>query len=139
MRMAWRRLVLPVAMYALVVVLAVTLAVVATLCSLAATAMVAVAALAVLWVALFASTPRSYIVFAKRTAVTEDVRNTLRLLQLEFGECDHRFTVIKTGTSITILPLWPLSCISFGFAEGGSAREQYLAATIIKYQRYVAP
>jgi len=80
--------------------------------------------------------PLTYLVFAGRARVVEQLRDTLRLLQLGLTETDGRVTIGKTGTQIAIFGLGPATRITFVLAENGSARERYLLETILKYQRH---
>ena len=138
MKLAFKRLVVPLAACGFIVAL-VAASIVAAWQGLWAVSMVIIIVTAlVLAVSLFSTSPRSYVVFSKCAAVVERVRKTLLLLQLQFDQVDGRFTVAKTGTLIKILPLGPSSSVAFVFAEDGSPREKYLANAIIKYLRYVA-
>lgn len=137
MTLAFKRLILPLATCGLVLAL-VAASIFASWQGLRALAMVIIIVAAlVLTVSLFSTSPRSYVVFSPGAGVVERVGKTLQLLTLQFHHVDGRFIVAKTGTLIKVLPLGPLSAITFVTAEDCSAREQYLANAIMKYQRYV--
>lgn len=71
------------------------------------------------------------------TAVVRQVKHTLELMSLKYSEADNAVTLRATSTTVRARPLGPVTMLSFEYGEGGSAREKYLAKTLVKYQRYI--
>ena len=63
------------------------------------------------------------------------IQNTLDLLKLSYTKEHDMFIVDKTGTKIRISKVGAFSVIQFNFVEVGSQKEEYIADTLVKYQR----
>jgi hypothetical protein len=80
---------------------------------------------------------RLYIVRHRPAAVLKQLAATLELMEWKYDRQDDSISVPATGTLVEVKPLLSLTLLSFKFRGKDAQRENYLAATLVKYQRFI--
>jgi hypothetical protein len=79
---------------------------------------------------------RRYIVRHPQAAVLKQLARTLDLMGWKYERQGDSISVPSTGTIVQVRPLSSLALMSFKFGGAAAQKEKYLAATLVKYQRF---